>query len=155
MYPYLVIEKNHESSNRIAGQRTELTISRLRSSAVSCYTVTCGLNVLCVTYCGYKHIAGRYDWQDVVFDVLTAVVMEVAIFWDTGRLDSMWTKFRKNATPATRCFLVRVIFNHDDGCEMFLRNVGSYKGWTALHPRRWQLSWLTGVMFTAIQLTKS
>jgi hypothetical protein len=43
-------------------------------------------------------------------------------------------------TPCSRWFLARLIFDHEDGGDTFLRNVGSYTDYTALYPSRWQFS---------------
>jgi hypothetical protein len=42
----------------------------------------------------------------------------------------------QSAATCSRCFLARGFFNPEDGGDMFLRNVGSYKIYTAPHPRR-------------------
>jgi hypothetical protein len=43
---------------------------------------------------------------------------------------------KKSAEQETR--LQQVIFDPKDGCDMFLRNVGSHTDLTALYARRWQ-----------------
>jgi hypothetical protein len=45
-------------------------------------------------------------------------------------------------TTCSRWFLARLIFDPEDGGDTFLRNVGSYTDYTALCPRRWQISLL-------------
>jgi hypothetical protein len=38
--------------------------------------------------------------------------------------------------PAARWFLAKLFFYHEDGGDIFLRNVGSHTDYTALYPRR-------------------
>jgi hypothetical protein len=38
--------------------------------------------------------------------------------------------------PATRLFLARPIFDPEDGGGVFLRNVGSYRNYKVLYPRK-------------------
>jgi hypothetical protein len=57
------------------------------------------------------------------FEVLTTVIMKVAIFW---QLVARW-------------FLAGLIFNPEDGGDTFLQNVRSYTEYAALCPRRYQL----------------
>jgi hypothetical protein len=38
---------------------------------------------------------------------------------------------------ASRWFIVRLIFDPEDGSDTFLKNVGSYADYTTQHPRRW------------------
>jgi hypothetical protein len=40
----------------------------------------------------------------------------------------------------TRWCLAWLIFDRENGPDTFLRNVGSYTDYTAIYPRRWQLS---------------
>jgi hypothetical protein len=94
------------------------------------------------------------------FEVLTAVVRNVAIFWDTALCSPYVTghfggKFhlhlqgRKSAEPETtgwtelyaaRRFPAHLIFDPEDGDETLLSNVGSHTGYTALYHRTWQHS---------------
>jgi hypothetical protein len=53
-------------------------------------------------------------------EVFTAVVMNVAIFWDIAPCSSCGNR------PATRWFPARQIFEPEDGGDTFLRNVGSH-----------------------------
>jgi hypothetical protein len=39
-------------------------------------------------------------------------------------------------------FLVQLIFNPEDGGDLFLQNIGSHMNHVALYPRRWQHSYL-------------
>jgi hypothetical protein len=39
-------------------------------------------------------------------------------------------------------FLARLIFDPEDADDTFLRNVDSHADYTALYPRRWQLSYV-------------
>jgi hypothetical protein len=61
-------------------------------------------------------------------EVLTAVVMNVAIFWDLA-LCSSYVNRRYGGThsvepPSARWFLARLSFDSEDGGDMFLLNVG-------------------------------
>jgi hypothetical protein len=77
-------------------------------------------------------------------EVLTAVVINVAVFWDTAPC-SPYVKRRFGGTyhhhsahpPATRWFLARLIFDLEDGGDKFLRNVSLHADYTALYPTRW------------------
>jgi hypothetical protein len=42
--------------------------------------------------------------------------------------------FSVRKPPATRCFLARLIFDPEDGGDMFHRNVGSHTDYMALDP---------------------
>jgi hypothetical protein len=122
-----------------------------------------------------------HEIQDLIlhyvgFEVLTAVVMEIAIFWDLaqcspnmnrcfGGMYHLHFQGRKSAEPmgtgehpfllpsgpyitviptdssfclaiCSHWFLIRLIFDHEDGGDMFLRNVGSYTDYRTLFPRR-------------------
>jgi hypothetical protein len=72
----------------------------------------------------------------VGFEVLTAVVMKFAIFWDIA-LCSLYMSWLGYLPSLVSCSL---IFDPEDGGDTFLRNVGSYMDYTALYPRRWQIS---------------
>jgi hypothetical protein len=50
------------------------------------------------------------------FEILTAVVMNVAIFWDIAPC----------SPPATLWFVARLIFGPEDGDNTLFRNVGSH-----------------------------
>jgi hypothetical protein len=54
--------------------------------------------------------------------------MKNAVFWDVA------------ADTCSRWFLARGFFYPEDGGDMFLRNVGSHKIYTAPHPRRLHFS---------------
>jgi hypothetical protein len=62
------------------------------------------------------HISDIYEYNHlcpVGFEVLTAVVMKISIFWDI-----------KLATCFHAGFLLGLFFDPEDGGDMFLRNVG-------------------------------
>jgi hypothetical protein len=84
--------------------------------------------------------------------------MKNAVFWDvapctsytnrrfggTYRLHHQGIKIRERGTSVSqsaatcsRWFLARGFFYPENGGDTFLRNVGSYKSYTTLHPRRW------------------
>jgi hypothetical protein len=58
----------------------------------------------------------------VGFQVLRAVVLNVAIFWDGSQ------------PPITRWILARLIFDPKCRNDMFLGNVGSHTDYLALNP---------------------
>jgi hypothetical protein len=56
------------------------------------------------------------------FQVLTAVVMRGSIFWDITLCSLL--KVDRRVPLASDGFLLDLLFNHEDGGDMFLRNVG-------------------------------
>jgi hypothetical protein len=68
------------------------------------------------------------------FEVLTAVVLNVVILWDTAPCSPYVNR------PATGWFLTWMIFDPEDVGDMFLRCVGSHTNDTALQPTSWQHS---------------
>jgi hypothetical protein len=97
---------------------------------------------------------------EVGFEVITAVVINVAIFWDivshspyvnqrfggTYHLH-LWGKksakqetcMQNSAKPPAACWLLALlIFDPEDGGDTSLRNVGSHVDYTVLYPGRWQ-----------------
>jgi hypothetical protein len=90
-------------------------------------------------------------------EVLTAVVTKVAIFRDIalcspymnqrfGGTYHLHLQDRKSAEQDQQAsrwqphwFLARLIFDPDDVCDTFLRNVGSYAYYSTLYSTRWQL----------------
>jgi hypothetical protein len=94
--------------------------------------------------------------QDVGFEVLTAVVMKSSVFWDimpcsplklyrrfggTCRLHLQRRRIcqaRSQRVAIRTNFLLSLLFDFEDGGDMFLRNVGTISTeYTALYPRRW------------------
>jgi hypothetical protein len=72
----------------------------------------------------------------VGFEVLTTVVMNAAIAWDTAPCSPyMKPTFRRNVSPSARWFLARMIFDYDDGGDTFFRNVGSHTDYKALYSK--------------------
>jgi hypothetical protein len=84
------------------------------------------------------------------FEVLTAVAMKNAVFWDVGpcsyyvnrcfeetyRLHLQGRKIRERGTSVStwpRWFLARRFFYPEDGGDTFLRNVGLHNIYTAPH----------------------
>jgi hypothetical protein len=64
--------------------------------------------------------------------------MKNAVFWDVAPCRSCVNR-RFGGTSAATCsgwFLARGFFYPEDGGDIFLRNVGSHKIYTAPHPRR-------------------
>jgi hypothetical protein len=60
-------------------------------------------------------------------------------------------KFQRNVSPPSsatysRWFLARGFFCPEDGGDMFLRNVGSYKNYTTPHPRKRHSSGISMLM---------
>jgi hypothetical protein len=89
------------------------------------------------------------------FEVLTAVIMKLAIFWDIapysmymsgrfGKTYHLHLQCRKSAEKETsenrRLVLAQPIFVPEDGGDTFLRNGGAYTYYTALYPSRCQIS---------------
>jgi hypothetical protein len=82
-------------------------------------------------------------------EILTVVVMNVAIFWDIApcspylnqRFEGTYQLHLegKKSLPA-RCFIARLISDPEDGGDTFLRNISSNTENTELYPRRWQHS---------------
>jgi hypothetical protein len=66
----------------------------------------------------------------VGFEVLTAVMRNVAVFWDTALCGPY----------ANHVSVERLIFDPEVGGDTFLRNVGLHMDYTALYFRRWQHS---------------
>jgi hypothetical protein len=66
----------------------------------------------------FKQVNGA---RNLRFEVFTAVTIKNFVFWDVSPCGSC--KFTDSCHP-------------DEGGAKFLRNVGSYKSHTALHPRR-------------------
>jgi hypothetical protein len=65
--------------------------------------------------------------------VLTAVVMNAAIFWDVAPCCPFSSKKRAGGRwPGRIC----LIFDTEDEGDTFLRNVGSHTDYAALYPRR-------------------
>jgi hypothetical protein len=92
--------------------------------------------------------------MNVRFEVLTAVVINVAFFWDIAPF-SPYVKRRFGGTchlssfaypAATHWFLALLIFDPEDGIDTFLRNVGSHTDYAALYPRRWEHSFCMKVL---------
>jgi hypothetical protein len=69
----------------------------------------------------------------VGLEVLTEVVINIAIFWNIASCSSP-------CRIVERWFLARAILNSEDGSEIVLRNTVSLTHYTALFPRRWQHS---------------
>jgi hypothetical protein len=67
----------------------------------------------------------------VTFEVLTAVVMRVAIFWDIASC-SPYINQRFRGKVLALWFLARLIFDPEGEGDTFPRNVGSYRDYTAL-----------------------
>jgi hypothetical protein len=83
--------------------------------------------------------------KEIRFEVLTAVVTKFSIFWDIAPCSTYMSRrfggtyhFCLDTCP--RWFLVRLIFDPEDGDDTFLQNVGSCTYYTALYPRRWHFS---------------
>jgi hypothetical protein len=72
------------------------------------------------------------------FAVFAAVVMKVAIFWDTAPCSPHMNRRFGGISKKTRWCLARLIFALEDGVDTFLRNNSSYSEYTALYPRRRQ-----------------
>jgi hypothetical protein len=70
--------------------------------------------------------------EEVRFEVLTAVIMNITIFWDTAQCSPY-----VNRPPAARWFLARLIFDTEDGGHMSLRNVGLHTDNRTLYKKRW------------------
>jgi hypothetical protein len=64
----------------------------------------------------------------VEFEVLTAVVMNVAIFWDIAPCSSY----------GYTLVLAWLIFDPEGGGDMVLQNISSHLDYTAPFPQRWQ-----------------
>jgi hypothetical protein len=107
-----------------------------------------------IRYCYFKKKAllclKELNLNFVGFQLLRAVFMNVAIFWDVapcslyvnGRFEGKYQLYLQNRKstnitylPATRWFLSRLIFDCEDGTNTFLRNVGSHTDCKALYPR--------------------
>jgi hypothetical protein len=62
------------------------------------------------------------------------ILLECSVVWSV-----YGSTFQRNTftfrPPAALWFLVLLIFGHEDAGNTFLRNVDSYKGYKALHPR--------------------
>jgi hypothetical protein len=71
----------------------------------------------------------------VGFEVLTAVVMKVAIFWDIAPCSLQMQRRFSGTCHVLVLYLVRLIFDPEDGGDTLLRNAGSYTDYTALYCR--------------------
>jgi hypothetical protein len=94
------------------------------------------------------------------FEVLPPAVMKFNIFWDIvpcspymslcfGGTYHLHLQGRKSAKQETTCscwFLARLIFNPEDGGDMFLRNISSYMDYMALYPRIWKMFIITSLL---------
>jgi hypothetical protein len=85
----------------------------------------------------------------VGFEVLTAVVMRMATFWDIAPCSPFMNRRfrgtcylllhgRKSAEQEIR--VGKVVRQCSNGCNRFLRNIGSYGNYRVTYPRIWQLS---------------
>jgi hypothetical protein len=88
------------------------------------------------------------------FDILTAVVMNVAFFRDTVQCSlyvnrhfrgtyHLYLQGKKSAKQGTSVQQVArqnspLIFEPEDGGDALLQNIGSNTDYMALYPRRWQ-----------------
>jgi hypothetical protein len=74
-------------------------------------------------------------YTDVGSEVLTAIIMKVASFWDIAPCNPyMKQRFGGTYLPSrllARWFLTLLIFDPEDGSDTFLRNVCSYTDYTA------------------------
>jgi hypothetical protein len=85
------------------------------------------------------------------FEVLTAVVMKSAIFWDLTLCSPLRVNWRVGGTYSLHLlatcfhtgFLLGLFFYPEDGGDMFLRNVGWLStDYTTLNPRKWYSSYI-------------
>jgi hypothetical protein len=69
-------------------------------------------------------------------EFLTAAVMNAASLWDLAQCGPYFNRHfgETYQQPATRWFLVRLFFDHEDGGDIFFRNVCSRTDYTALCP---------------------
>jgi hypothetical protein len=91
-----------------------------------------------------------HPWPILGFDVFTAVVTNVAIFWDIAPCSSYMNRcfggtyhlYLQVVTLrySNSACLAMLTFDPEYGGDTFLRNVGSLVDYTALYPRRWQHS---------------
>jgi hypothetical protein len=72
--------------------------------------------------------------KHVVFEVFTAAVMNVSILLDTAPCGPC-----RSSHLLARWFLVPLIFGPKDGGDTLFRNVCSYKNYTSVYLRGWQL----------------
>jgi hypothetical protein len=75
------------------------------------------------------------------FEVITAVTMRNAVFWDVASCRSCVNRrFRgtllQSAATCSRWLLARGFFYPEDGGDTFLRNVSSHKTYTELHSQK-------------------
>jgi hypothetical protein len=94
------------------------------------------------------------DVQYVVgVEVMTAVVMDVAIFWDTAPCIPVVNRRIGEFCIAICWLLSRLIFYPEDGGNMLLRNIIAHKDYTALYPRIWQHSFSIIICFETSSVT--
>jgi hypothetical protein len=89
---------------------------------------------------------GRVSEVNVGFGVLTTMVMKSTIFWDitpcsplkvNRRFGGKCYLYRQGRRIIQAGFLLGFVFDHEDGSDIFLRNVGWLStDYTALYPRR-------------------
>jgi hypothetical protein len=86
----------------------------------------------------------RRQYVNVGFEILTAVVSESLDFMGCSAVyvrEPTLRKivFRHFQPPASMPVFVRLIFDPENGSDVFRCNVGLYTSYTALYSRRWQL----------------
>jgi hypothetical protein len=117
------------------------------------------LSLLVFSYCSCHKCFSLWDLS-CGFGVITAVVMKVAICWDTEprsqymsrciggmyHLHLQGQKLTEQGTTESRWlgiysrwYLALLILGPEDASDTFLQNVCSCADYTALNPRRWQL----------------
>jgi hypothetical protein len=87
-----------------------------------------------VSYPESTTLCSKYCLQDLRFARRWLWRMPSSRMW--RRVNLVWTDVSEECVACSRWFLAHGFYYPEDGGDMFLRNVGSYKIYMAPHPRR-------------------